>query len=132
MYAVLLNNANINYNRIGESNNQDFQRIKDIEIEVHKKLEKVKNLNSDSCYDFSDYSENNSFENSETSFAKTNMSFQSEKKSVKIFDVKLLKILKNLKKTTKKTRLYYLKKKIYGYNNMFHSINRNNIISNRK
>ena len=110
MYAVLLNNANINYNRIGESNNQDFQRIKDIEIEVHKKLEKVNNLNSDSCYDFSDYSENNSFENSETSFAKTNMSFQSEKKSVKIFDVKLLKILKNLKKTTKKTRLYYLKK----------------------
>ncbi len=102
MYAVLLNNANINYNRIGESNNQDFQRIKDIEIEVHKKLEKVNNLNSDSCYDFSDYSENNSFENSETSFAKTNMSFQSEKKSVKIFDVKLLKILKNLKKNNKK------------------------------
>ena len=109
MYAVLLNNANINYNRIGESNNQDFQRIKDIEIEVHKKLEKVKNLNSDSCYDFSDYSENNSFENSETSFPKTNISFQSEKKSIKIFDIKLLRILKNIKKNTKKTKLYYFK-----------------------
>ena len=109
MYAVLLNNANINYNRIGENNNQDFQRIKDIEIEVHKKLEKVNNLNCDSCYDFSDYSENNTFENSKTSFPKTNTSFQSEKKSIKIYDVKLLKVLKNLKKTTKKTRLYYLK-----------------------
>ena len=70
MYAVLLNNANINYNGIGENNAQEIQRIKNIEIEVHKKLEKVNNLNSDSCYDFSDYSENNSFENSETSFAK--------------------------------------------------------------
>ena len=110
MYAVLLNNANINYNGIGENNAQEIQRIKNIEIEVHKKLEKVNNLNSDSCYDFSDYSENNSFENSGTSFPKTNASFLSEKKSIKKFDTKLLKTLKNLKRNAKKNRIYYFKK----------------------
>ena len=60
MYAILLNNAHINFERTGEKNTRELQRVKDIEIEVHKKLEKMKNLNSDSCYDFSDYSDSSS------------------------------------------------------------------------
>ena len=42
MYAILLNNAHINFERTGEKNTRELQRVKDIEIEVHKNLEKMK------------------------------------------------------------------------------------------
>ena len=83
MYAILLNNAHINFERTGEKNTRELQRVKDIEIEVHKNLEKMKNLNSDSCYDFSDYSDSTSRDCSITSFPKSETTLESFKKNSK-------------------------------------------------
>ena len=83
MYAILLNNAHINFERTGEKNTRELQRVKDIEIEVHKKLEKMKNLNSDSCYDFSDYSDSTSRDCSITSLPKSETTLGSDKKASK-------------------------------------------------
>ena len=83
MYAILLNNAHINFERTGEKNTRELQRVKDIEIEVHKKLEKMKNLNSDSCYDFSDYSDSTSRDCSITALPKSETTLESAKKASK-------------------------------------------------
>ena len=94
MYARLLNNANLNFERLGDKNNVQFQKIKNIEIDLHQKLEKVKNLQSDSCYDFSDYSdslysnEDEDLDNSLSSSTKIN------RKSVNSFSsLNLLKMM---------------------------------------
>ena len=108
MYARLLNNANLNFERLGDKNNVQFQKIKNIEIDLHQKLEKVKNLQSDSCYDFSDYSdslysnEDEDLDNSLSSSTKIN------RKSVNSFSS--LNLLKIISKNEKNFTLYQIKK----------------------
>lgn len=112
MYAILLNNAHINFERTGEKNTRELQRVKDIEIEVHKNLEKMKNLNSDSCYDFSDYSDSTSRDCSITSFPKSETTLESFKKNTKISktdDSKSLDTPSLITKTKKDYRVFLLK-----------------------
>ncbi len=108
MYARLLNNANLNFERLGEKNNVQFQKIKNIEIHLHQKLEKVKNLQSDSCYDFSDYSESiNSNEDDELE--------NSQSSSIRLTNTNLksfssLNLIKIIGKNQKNFTLFQIKK----------------------
>lgn len=110
MYAILLNNAHINFERTGEKNTRELQRMKDIEIEMHKRLEKIKNLNSDSCYDFSDYSDSSSKDVSITSFPKSETTFESKKTASKSSpDIRSINTNKIISKTKKDFKIYQLK-----------------------
>ncbi len=108
MYARLLNNANVNFERLGNKNNIQFQKIKNIEINLHQKLEKVKNLQSDSCYDFSDYSE--SINSNEDDNLDNNISSSIRIEKTNLMSFSSINILKIISKNQKNFTLYQIKK----------------------
>ena len=78
MYGSLLRKTDLVLERFGPKKKEN-QRIKNIEIEMHKKIKKTKNFTCDSCYDFSDYSEDSS----------TDYSFFSVPKSETTMDINI-------------------------------------------
>jgi hypothetical protein len=63
MLAFIVGNTNFNFDRMGAKNVRgntfyiiflENNRLKNVEVEIKEKIEKIKNFNPNSCYDFSD------------------------------------------------------------------------------
>ena len=109
MHAILLNKARLNFEKGEIFNNKEIQRIKNIEFKIRKKAEKVKNFNSESCYDFSEYTELNDQETNamNNTIKKSDESVVSLKE--KNFDIKSLNSNKIINQSLKNKKFFYLK-----------------------
>ena len=109
MHAILLNKARLNFEKGEIFNNKEIQRIKNIEFKIRKKAEKVKNFNSESCYDFSEYTELNEQETNaiNNTIKKSDESVISLKE--KNFDIKSLNSNKIINQSLKNKKFFYLK-----------------------
>jgi hypothetical protein len=54
MYAFIVGNTNFNFNKNGARNLKENTRLKNLEVEMKEKIEKIKNFDPDSCYNFSE------------------------------------------------------------------------------
>lgn len=55
MLAFVVGNTNFNFNRTGMKSLRENSKLKNLQVESKELMEKVKNFNPDSCYDFSDF-----------------------------------------------------------------------------
>ena len=106
MHAILLNKARLNFEKGENFNTKEIQRIKNIEFKIRKKVEKVKNFNSESCYDFSDYTETNEQETAAINTIKKSEESTASLKD-KIYNIKSLNSKKIINQSLKNKKIFY-------------------------